>query len=83
MGIARTLKGVSSIILVHRVVVKGPENLDEKGMAKAEEKEKEVEKEKGKAKGAEEETGVKVERPLLYKRKGSSLMEINLQVVRQ
>jgi hypothetical protein len=63
------------------VVVKGPEILEEKGKAKA--KAKEVEKEKGKAKDAEEETGLKVERPLLYKRKGSSLMEINLQLVRQ
>ena len=81
MGIASTLKGVNSIILVHRVVVKGPEILEEKGKAKA--KAKEVEKEKGKAKDAEEETGLKVERPLLYKRKGSSLMEINLQLVRQ
>ncbi len=76
-------KGADSITQAHKVVVRGPENLDENGMAKEKEKEKEVEKEKAKAKGAEEETGVKVERPLLYKRKGSSLMEINLQMVRQ
>ena len=76
-------KGADSITQAHKVVVRGPENLEEKGMAKAKEKEKEAEKEKAKAKGAEEETGVKVERPLLYKRKGSSLMEINLQKDRQ
>ncbi len=63
MGIANTQKGISSIILVHRVIVKGPKVLEEKGKAKA--KAKEVEKEKEKAKGAEEETGLKVERSLL------------------
>ena len=83
MDIASTLKGADSITQAHKVVVRGAENLEEKEMAKEKAKEKEVEKEKGKAKDAEEETGLKVERPLLYKRKGSSLMEINLQLVRQ
>jgi hypothetical protein len=47
MGIASTQKGVSSITLVHRVVVNWPESLEEKVKAKA----KEVEKGKGKSKG--------------------------------
>ncbi len=76
-------KGADLITQAHKVVVRGPENLDEKEMAKGKEKEKEVETGKAKAKGAEEETGVKVERPLLFKRKASSLMEINLQKDRQ
>ncbi len=63
MGTASTQKGVSSIILVHRVVVKGPENLEEKEMERAKAKGKEVEKEKSKAKGAEDDTGLKIERP--------------------
>ena len=55
MDIVNMQKGANSTTLALKVVVKGPETLEEKGKGRA--KEKEVEKEKAKAKVAVEEAG--------------------------
>ncbi len=56
------LKDADSTTQARKVVVRGPEILEEKAMAKGKAKEKKVEKEKAKAKGVKEETGPRIGR---------------------